>query len=280
MTKLRVFIALGLALFLASTTPAQTRRKRTRRAPSTTKSAPAPKPVEQLGVTTASGLTYVITHKEAGRRPQTGETVLVHYTGMLPDGKKFDSSHDRNDPIAFPLGTGAVIKGWDEGIAQLGVGDEAVLIIPPQLGYGARGAGAVIPPNATLIFVVHLVAIKQASLSQLLMKTIATDGIEAAVAKYRTLKAEGFGDVYASESELNGLGYRLLQQRKTAEAIEILKLNVEAYPNSANVYDSLAEAYMLSGNTELATANYQKSLELDPSNANAAQMLERLKARP
>ena len=102
---------------------------------------PAPKP-PQLGITTASGLTYVITSRAKGRRPKTGETVLVHYTGTLTDGTKFDSSHDRKEPIAFPLGRSAVIKGWDEGIAQLGIGDSAVLIIPPQLGTARRAPAA------------------------------------------------------------------------------------------------------------------------------------------
>ena len=120
---------------------------------------PAPKP-RQLGVTTASGLTYVITSRANGRRPKAGETVVVHYTGTLTDGTPFDSSHERKEPIAFPLGRSAVIKGWDEGIAQLGIGDSAVLIVPPHLGYGARGAGGVIPPNATLVFVVTLIDIK------------------------------------------------------------------------------------------------------------------------
>src|SRR5687767_9219097 len=140
---------------------------------------PAPKP-PQLGVTTASGLTYVITSRGNGRRPKPGETVLVHYTGTLTDGTKFDSSQDRKQPIAFPLGRSAVIKGWDEGIAQLGIGDSAVLIIPPQLGYGEKGAGGVIPPNATLVFVVTLVDVKGEALSEVLLKTIDERGIDAA----------------------------------------------------------------------------------------------------
>ena len=102
---------------------------------------PAPRP-PQLGITTASGLTYVITSRAKGRRPKTGETVLVHYTGTLIDGTKFDSSQDRKEPIAFPLGRSAVIKGWDEGIAQLGIGDSAVLIVPPQLGTARRAPAA------------------------------------------------------------------------------------------------------------------------------------------
>ena len=240
---------------------------------------PAPPKPAQLGVTTASGLTYVITSRANGRRPKIGETVLVHYTGTLVDGTKFDSSQDRREPIAFPLGRGAVIKGWDEGIAQLGIGDSAVLIVPPQLGYGEKGAGGVIPPNATLVFVVKLVDVKGEALSEVLLKIIDDRGIDAAVAEYRSLKERGFGDLYTSEGDINDLGYRLLSRKRVPEAIEILKLNVEAYPASANVYDSLGEAYSVSGNKPLAIQNYEKSLSLDPSNANAAMMLKKLKGQ-
>ena len=240
---------------------------------------PAPPKPAQLGVTTASGLTYVITSHANGRRPKIGDTVLVHYTGTLIDGTKFDSSQDRKEPIAFPLGRGAVIKGWDEGIAQLGIGDSAVLIVPPQLGYGDKGAGGVIPPNATLVFVVMLVDIKGEALSTVLQKIIDDRGIDAAVTEYRGLKERGFGDLYISEGDLNELGYRLLGRKRVPEAIEILKLNVEAYPASANVYDSLGEAYAVSGNMPLAIQNYEKSLSLDPSNTNAAMMLKKLKGQ-
>ncbi len=116
-----------------------------------------------IAITTESGLTFVPTRRNAdARKPNTGDTVLVHYTGTLTDGTKFDSSRDpgRGEPIAFKLGTGQVIKGWDEGIAKLGIGDQAILVIPSSLGYGERGAGGAIPPNATLIFVVELVDIK------------------------------------------------------------------------------------------------------------------------
>ena len=95
-----------------------------------------------------------------GRQPKNGETVVVHYTGMLTNGLKFDSSHDRNEPFEFKLGVGQVIKGWDEGFSKLSVGDHAVLVIPSALGYGSRGAGGVIPPDAKLIFVVELVDVK------------------------------------------------------------------------------------------------------------------------
>src|SRR5262245_59431039 len=249
------------ALILASTsvtfaqsaaTPVTTKQGTAKPSPGkATAAKPAVRPPAQLGVTTPSGLTYVITTRGTGRKPKTGETVVVHYTGTLSDGTKFDSSHDRNDPIALPIGTGAVIKGWDEGIAKLGLGDRAVLVIPPTLGYGPRGAGGVIPPNATLVFVVELVDIKGEALSQVLSGTLTDKGIDAAVAQYHELKSRGFDNLYAAESDVNMLGYRLLQQRKTKEAIEILKLNVEAYPQSANAYDSLAEAYLMNGDTAL-----------------------------
>ena len=111
--------------------------------------------------TTASGLKYKITQKGTGTKATAGSKVTVHYTGTLTDGKKFDSSHDRNQPISFTLGQGQVIKGWDEGIALLQVGDKALFTIPPAIAYGANGAGGVIPPNATLIFEVELLGVKE-----------------------------------------------------------------------------------------------------------------------
>lgn len=111
--------------------------------------------------TTPTGLIYVITRRSNGRQPRPGETVVVHYTGVLTNGVKFDSSLDREGPLTFKLGAGRVIKGWDEGIAKLRVGEQATLVIPPQLGYGERGAGGMIPPNATLIFIVELIGIQE-----------------------------------------------------------------------------------------------------------------------
>ena len=109
---------------------------------------------------TESGLRYQIIQKGGGVKPTAGQTVSVHYKGQLPDGTVFDSSYKRNAPIDFPIGQGQVIPGWDEGIMLLGVGDKARLVIPSDLGYGSRGAGGVIPPDATLIFDVELVGIK------------------------------------------------------------------------------------------------------------------------
>ena len=109
---------------------------------------------------TESGLRYKMIQKGSGKKAENGKTVSVHYTGQLEDGKVFDSSIPRKKPIEFPLGRGNVIEGWDEGIALLQVGDKARFVIPSHLGYGSRGAGGAIPPNATLIFDVELMDVK------------------------------------------------------------------------------------------------------------------------
>jgi FKBP-type peptidyl-prolyl cis-trans isomerase FkpA len=113
--------------------------------------------------TTPSGLQFIDNVVGDGPEAAAGQHVTVHYTGWLynngEQGAKFDSSRDRNDPFDFPLGAGMVIKGWDEGVQGMAVGGVRRLVIPPQLGYGARGAGGVIPPNATLLFEVELLGV-------------------------------------------------------------------------------------------------------------------------
>ena len=113
---------------------------------------------------TPSGLKIIDTKVGTGAQPQKGQICVMHYTGWLYEngqkGKKFDSSLDRGQPFEFPIGAGRVIGGWDEGVATMKIGGKRTLIIPPQLGYGARGAGGVIPPNATLLFEVELLAVK------------------------------------------------------------------------------------------------------------------------
>lgn len=173
MTNLKTLVAVVLLplTILVSTANSQTRKgtasssRRTRRT-NTTKPRPKasiPCP-PSLANTTSSGLTYLVTKHGTGQQLKVGDTVIVHYTGLLTSGQKFDSSLDRNQPLEFPLGAGRVIKGWDEGIARLRVGDQATLIIPPQLGYGARGAGGgEIPPEATLIFIIEVLGVKETS---------------------------------------------------------------------------------------------------------------------
>jgi peptidylprolyl isomerase len=118
--------------------------------------------MDEQVIETATGLGYVEIVEGTGARPKTGDTVSVHYTGWLKSGTKFDSSHDRGQPLEFPIGRGRVIKGWDEGVGTMRAGGKRKLIIPAHLGYGDRGAGGVIPPGATLIFEVELVAIRPA----------------------------------------------------------------------------------------------------------------------
>ena len=115
-------------------------------------------------VTTSSGLQIIDTKVGTGASPRSGQTAVVHYTGWLytngAKGQKFDSSVDRGEPFEFKIGMRQVIGGWDEGVGSMKVGGKRTLIIPPELGYGARGAGGVIPPNATLMFDVELLAVK------------------------------------------------------------------------------------------------------------------------
>jgi len=130
----------------------------------------APKPIPKIyippkrgakALTTDSGLTYIVTQNGAGAQLKAGDTVNVHYTGLLTSGVKFDSSLDRGAPFQFELGAGKVIKGWDEGVQKLRVGDRATFFIPSWLGYGERGAGGgAIPPDAMLIFIIEVVGVQ------------------------------------------------------------------------------------------------------------------------
>src|SRR6185369_5044299 len=140
---------LSLCLFsiYAFEVEAQTRRGRAPRSSS-------------AAITTPSGLTYLITKKGTGRQLKAGDTVVLNYTGTLTNGVKFDSSYDRNEPLAFKLGAGQVIKGWDEGVGKLRVGDHAILMIPGKLAYGPRGVPNVIPTDATLIFIIEVIDVK------------------------------------------------------------------------------------------------------------------------
>ena len=152
-TSLRASALLALSVAIASTTLLAAGA-----------AAPAIAQTPGRTMTTASGLQITDTQVGTGASPKTGQTCVMHYTGWLyqngAKGQKFDSSVDRGQPFEFPLGLGRVIKGWDEGVASMKVGGKRTLIIPPELGYGARGAGGVIPPNATLMFEVELLGVK------------------------------------------------------------------------------------------------------------------------
>lgn len=119
-----------------------------------------PAPEAAVAVTTSSGLRYIDLVVGEGRKAEIGDTATVHYTGWLTDGTKFDSSVDRGEPFSFRVGSGMVIKGWDEGVSTMRKGGKRKLIIPPHLAYGARGVGNIIPPDATLTFIVELLDLR------------------------------------------------------------------------------------------------------------------------
>ena len=160
-------VAISLGTITVASAQGQTRNRRAPR-----HQARKPNPVTAVSQKalrmnrTPSGLIYVITRRSTEQRPRSGDTVVVNYTGLLGSGVKFDSSLDHGQSFKFKLGAGRVIKGWDEGIAKLRVGEQATLIIPPHLGYGAKGAGSVIPPDATLIFIVELIGVEPAQVSK------------------------------------------------------------------------------------------------------------------
>ena len=152
--KLTVSLLLMMVLATAVSMSGQNGKNMGSKAPA------APAKVDGPGVKTPSGLQYWDLEKGTGPEAVKKANVTVHYTGWLTNGKKFDSSLDRNQPFQFQLGAGQVIRGWDEGVAGMRVGGKRQLRIPPELGYGLRGAGNVIPPNAILVFDVELLAVR------------------------------------------------------------------------------------------------------------------------
>jgi peptidylprolyl isomerase len=160
--KKSIFVTLLIMAVCACGSFAQTKKRivRKRTTIRTTTRKMTGNSIKQVAVTTESGLTYIITKHGDGAAIKAGDNVVVNYTGLLTNGAKFDSSLDRNDTFSFKVGAGMVIKGWDEGLQKLRVGDHAVLTIPSSIGYGSRGAGGVIPPDATLIFIIEVVGVK------------------------------------------------------------------------------------------------------------------------
>ncbi|MCL5031352.1 MAG: FKBP-type peptidyl-prolyl cis-trans isomerase [Bacteroidetes bacterium] len=238
-------------------------------------------PAPQDTIATTSGLKYIILQKGNGVQAVNGKEVAVNYIGQLPDGKEFDNSYKRGKPFKFILGKSQVIKGWDEGIALMHVGDKFKLIIPPQLGYGERGAGNVIPPNATLIFETELMGVEEPklSLADTLLATIFEKGIDSAAAQYHELYKTQKDKYDFDEDKINFLAYRLMRNNMVDYAIVILKLNNETYPDSYNIYDTLGEAYLIKGDKESAVQNFEKSLKINPQDTNAEEMIKKLKAK-
>jgi len=228
---------------------------------------------------TASGLKYKIVQKGNGPKAEEGKEICLHGIGSFPDGKIFWNSRDPNDPFYFVLGVDRVIKGCSEGVALMRVGDRFIFTLPPELGYGEKGSGTTIPPNATLIFDYEILSVEtpKTPIAATLYPIINEKGISQAVSTYLWLKNDKSAEYNFREDQLNTLGYKLLSDKKIKEAIAILELNASAYPESANVYDSLGEAYLADGQKDKAIENYEKSLQLNTKNENAAEMIKKIK---
>lgn len=236
-------------------------------------------------ITTKSGLKYFITHKGNGKAIDSGTIAIQHYILYLSNGKKLESSRDDNLPFAHEHPSDGVIKGTNEALSILKVGDRGVFIMPYYLAYGEAGDSE-IAPRETLTFDIEVLDVKESSLEKELSKTLYRDyeqdslpKIQQTIKQFDELQKDGFNDLWVDEYALNGIGYGLLRRNHVEEAKEIFILNVKAYPSSSNVYDSLGEAYMKLGENDLAIINYKKSLELDPENNNAVKMLEKLKGK-
>jgi hypothetical protein len=230
-------------------------------------------------ITTDSGLKYFIVNEGAGTKVEEGKEVVLHGIGTLENGEVFWETRESNSPFYFVTGTNSVIKGVEEGVGKMCVGDRWIFILPPEIAYGDKERGS-IPPNSTLVFdyeVLDVTKPKKALIDTLHI-TIEEKGIDEALNLYIELEKED--GVYNFRSDqLNGLGYKLIAENKLDFAKVIFKLNAQKHPDDFNVWDSLGEVYMLLGENKLAIESYKKSLELYSGNTNAVEMIKKLVAK-
>jgi len=237
-------------------------------------------------ITTASGLKYYYKTKGTGPAVIPGQLAICDYILNLANGTKIDATADRGVPFAAQIPSNQVIKGYSEAVSLMHVGDRAVFILPYTMAYGEKGTGP-IPPKATLIFDITLLDTKAKSLSMaldsiLFVKPVTADSkpqTDTVIKKFKELKKAKFEGLYVSEDDLNGMGYELIK-KYPADAVELFKLNVELYPKSYNMYDSLGEGYMDMGDNKKAIKNYKKSLKLNPKNTNATDMINKMETPP
>jgi len=229
-------------------------------------------------VRTVSGLVYVPFRNGAGRQPKPGEIVVARLSKYVGNGGEMRPIQGSESPEAIRLQNGSKTPGLLEGLRRLRVGDCGLLIIPPALAYGTAGSSTLnILPNSPLVYFVDIADVKSDSLSYTVARTIAMKGVDAGISKYHELANEGFSDLYRSgQADLNALGYWRLQERDFEGAIKLFKLNVEAYPGSADVYDSLGEAYAKKGDKQQATEAYRKAVAIDPKMESSRKALKEL----
>jgi len=228
-------------------------------------------------VTTDSGLKYYIVEEGEGEKVREGKEVTLHGIGTFENGEVFWETRESNSPFHFVTGTNSVIKGVEEGVNKMSVGDRWIFIVPPELAYGDKQRGA-IPPNSTLIFDYEVLNVSNPKkpIVDTLNTTIREEGVDKALDLYLELeKQDGVYDF--RPDQLNRLGYQFIQEDKPDIARVVFRLNAEKYPNNFNVWDSLGEVYMLLGENDLAIESYERSLELYPDNKNAIEVLKKLK---
>jgi hypothetical protein len=230
-------------------------------------------------ITTDSGLKYFILNEGTGTKVEEGKEVVLHGIGTLENGEVFWETRESNSPFHFVTGTNSVIKGVEEGVSKMRVGDRWIFILPPEMAYGDKERGP-IPPNSTLIFDYEVLDVTNAkkAIIDTLHITIEEKGIDEALDLYIEFEKED--GVYNFRSDqLNGLGYKLIAENKLDFAKVIFKLNAHKHPDDFNVWDSLGEMYMLLGEDKLAIESYKKSLELYSGNTNAVEMIKKLEAK-
>ena len=230
-------------------------------------------------IATDSGLKYYIVEKGEGEKVEEGKEVKLHGIGTLENGEVFWETRESNSPFYFVTGTNSVIKGVEEGVSKMRVGDRWIFILPPEIAYGERQRGP-IPPNSTLVFDYEVLDVSKPkkSIIDTLHLTIEEEGIDKALDLYLELEKEN--DVYNFRpDQLNGLGYKLINEEKPDIAKVVLELNAKMHPDDYNVWDSLGEIYMIMGENEKALESYRKSLELFSGNTNAEEMIQKIEAK-
>ncbi len=218
--------------------------------------------------TTASGLRYTVVRPGA-KKPVKGNVAIESYVVCFTNGKLLDASPP-GKTFAFTIGAKQVIKGTEEATQLIGQGGEILAYLPANLAYGAKGRPPSLPANSDLIFDIHLTGMASMSLSTMLTNAYAHGGIAAMNAAYSHASHTGFKGLYASEDDLNSLGYAFLKKKHTDAAVTALAYNVRRFPKSWNAYDSLGDAYKAAGNKPQAIADYRRALQLNPKDANAS----------
>lgn len=227
-------------------------------------------------ICTDSGLKYYIIEEGEGEKVQEGKEITLHGIGTFENGEIFWETRNSNTPFHFVTGTSSVIKGVEEGVSKMRVGDRWIFILPPEIAYGDKQRGP-IPPNSTLVFDYEVLDVSdpKKSIIDTLHITIEEQGVDETLDLY--LELEKQNDVYNFRADqLNSLGYQFIKEDKLDIAKFIFKLNAKNNPDDFNVWDSLGEIYMLLGEDELAIESYEKSLELYDGNLNAKEMIQKI----